>query len=86
MRKNLFFRIIFTILFALILYYFMLPPINLHAFSFYMYLILVLSFYLVISIPSLFVNVITNKTRHIRIESKNIKLGNMEVEQFKWII
>ena len=70
MKKNLFIRIICTIVFVLILYYFMLPPINLHAFSFYMYLILVLSFYLIISIPSLFSNLITTKFGHTKIKFK----------------
>ena len=75
MKKNLFIRIIATVFFALILYYFMLPPINLHAFSFYMYLIMVLGFYLVISIPSLFANVITSKVRsvHLNFENKGVK-------------
>lgn len=77
MKKNLFIRIICTIVFALILYYFMLPPINLHAFSFYMYLIMVLSFYLIISIPSLFSNLITTKFGHTKfkfnLENKSMK-------------
>jgi len=54
MKKSLVFRIISTIVFALLLYYFMLPPINLHAPSFYSFIITVFIFYLVISIPSLF--------------------------------
>ena len=73
MKKSLFIRILSTIFFALILYYFMLPPINLHAFSFYVYLIIVLSFYLVISVPTLFVNVITKGNRHFRLENKGLK-------------
>ncbi len=56
MKKSLSLRIIITIVFALLLYYFMLPPMNLHAFSFYMYFILVALFYLFISIPDMFVN------------------------------
>ena len=77
LKKNLFIRIIITIVFALIIYYFMLPPINLHAFSFYMYLIMVLSFYLIISIPSLFSNLITTKFGHTKfnfnLENKSMK-------------
>lgn len=78
MKKNLFIRIISTLLFALIVYYFMLPPINLHAFSFYMYLILVALFYLTISVPSLFVSVFTNR-RHLHVESKTIKYGFLAI-------
>lgn len=78
MKKNLFIRIISTVLFALIVYYFMLPPINLHAFSFYAYLILVILFYLTISIPSLFVNAFTRRG-HLHIESKTIKYGFITV-------
>ena len=78
MKKNLFIRIISTILFALIVYYFMLPPINLHAFSFYAYLILVAIFYLTISVPSLFVSVFTNR-RHLHVESKTIKYGFLAI-------
>lgn len=78
MKKNLFIRIISTILFALIVYYFMLPPINLQAFSFYMYLILVAIFYLTISVPSLFVSAFTNR-RHLHVESKTIKYGFLAI-------
>lgn len=78
MKKSLFMRIISTIVFALIIYYFMLPPINLHAFSFYVYLILVSLFYLTISIPSLFVSVFTNRGR-FHIESKTVKYGFMVI-------
>ena len=78
MKKNLFIRIIITVLFALIVYYFVLPPINLHAFSFYVYLILVALFYLTISIPSLFVSVFTNR-RHLHVESKTIKYGFLAI-------
>lgn len=74
MKKGLFMRIISTLIFAILIYYFMLPPINLHAFSFYFYLILVTLFYLTISIPSLFISTFTNK-RHVRIESKAVKYG-----------
>lgn len=54
MKKRLSFRIIATIVFALLVYYFMLPPINLHAFSFYAYLLIIAIFYLFISIPDMF--------------------------------
>lgn len=53
-KRKLSLRIIYTVLFALIMYYFMLPPINLHAFNFYMFVILVALFYLMMSIPSIF--------------------------------
>lgn len=43
------FKYIVTIIFALILYYFMLPPINLSSPLFYVFTILVLSFYLFVS-------------------------------------
>ena len=77
MKKN-FINILITVFIGLILYYFMLPPINLHAFSFYVYLILVAIFYLTISIPSLFVSVFTNR-RHLHVESKTIKYGFMVI-------
>lgn len=54
MKKRLSFRIVLTIVFALLVYYFMLPPINLHAFSFYAYLLMVAVFYLFVSIPDMF--------------------------------
>lgn len=78
MKKSLFMRIISTIIFALVIYYFMLPPINLQAFPFYVYLILVALFYLTISIPSLFVSVFTNRG-HFHVESKSIKYGFITV-------
>ena len=43
------FKYIVTIIFALLLYYFMLPPINLSSPLFYVFTILVLSFYLFVS-------------------------------------
>lgn len=46
--KNLF-KYISTLIFTLILYYFMLPPINLSSPLFYVFLMLVLSFYLFVS-------------------------------------
>lgn len=75
MRKGLFIRIISTIVFALLLFYFMLPPINLHAFSFYIYLILVVLFYLTISTPSLLINTFSKRKKYVHIESKAIKYG-----------
>ena len=83
MKKNLFIRIISTFVFSLILYYFMLPPINLHAFSFYMYLIMVIAFYLVISIPSLFSNIITSRRGHINF---NIKFENKSIKYLFLIV
>lgn len=74
MRKNLIIKIISTLFFALFLYYFMLPPLNLHSFSFYIYLILVATFYLLLSIPSLFVQTLFYK-RHVKIKSNAIKYG-----------
>lgn len=72
MKNNLFIRIILTFIFALIVYYFMLPPINLHALSFYMYLIIISSFYIIISIPNLFINLLINHNR-LKVENKSIK-------------
>ena len=40
---------IITIIIAFILYYFMLPPINLHSFSFYFYIIIVLVIFMIIN-------------------------------------
>ena len=77
MRKNLFIRIIFTVLFALILYYFMLPPINLHAFSFYMYIILVVVFYMFMSFPNMIM--FSLKRRNIHIEFNGLKYVIMGV-------
>lgn len=57
MKKNLIFRIVLTILFAFILYYFMLPPINLQSPAFYAFAIIILIFYFMISIPSIFENI-----------------------------
>lgn len=75
MKKNLLMRVLTTIFFALILYYFMLPPINLHAFSFYFYFILVAFFYLIISMPSIFVNSFKRERNYIHLESKTLKYG-----------
>ena len=47
MKKYLSF--IITIIIAFILYYFMLPPINLHSFSFYFYIIIVLVIFMIIN-------------------------------------
>ena len=47
--RKYFISIIFTILFALIIYYFMLPPINLTSFSFWIYLMLVVGFYTLVA-------------------------------------
>ena len=73
--KNLIKRIILTIVFALIWYYIVLPPINLHAFSFYLYLIFVMLFFILISMPEVFINMFkTTKTlKVVKIENKVIK-------------
>ena len=75
MRKSLIKRIILTILFALIWYYIVLPPFNLHAFSFYLYLIFVMIFFILISIPETITNLFktTKHIREVRIENKVIK-------------
>lgn len=74
MKKNLSFRLIVTLIFALVLYYFMLPPINLQAGSFYTYIILLVIFYLFISIPDIFINTTRMFTSKGRLEmDKRIK-------------
>ena len=40
-KKDLFIKIIMVLVFALILYYFYLPPINYHDFNFWFYLFMV---------------------------------------------
>ncbi len=44
-----FITILITILFAFILYYFMLPPLNLSSFSFWFYLVIVVGFYTLVA-------------------------------------
>ena len=61
MRGSLLKRILLTILFALVVYYFTLPPINLHAFSFYIYLIFVMLFFIAISIPDVISSLLKTK-------------------------
>lgn len=75
MNKSLFKRILYTVFFALVMYYFFLPPINLHAFSFYLYLIFVMLFFIIISIPEVFTNLfkVTKSIREVRVENKVIK-------------
>lgn len=75
MRKSLIKRIILTVLFALIWYYIVLPPINLHAFSFYLYLIFIMLFFILISIPETITNIFktTKHIREVKIENKVIK-------------
>ena len=73
MKRNFLTRIIYTIIFTLILYYFMLPPLNLHSIDFYIFIILVFGFYLLISIPSLVVSTIRGS--RVKIQSKTIKYG-----------
>ena len=75
MRGSLLKRILLTILFALVVYYFTLPPINLHAFSFYMYLIFVMLFFIAISIPDVISSLFKTKRmiREVRLENKVIK-------------
>ncbi|MBQ1812772.1 MAG: CvpA family protein [Bacilli bacterium] len=75
MNKSLFKRILCTIIFALVVYYFALPPINLHAFSFYMYIIFVMLFFIAMSIPDVVINLFKNKRmiREVKLENKVIK-------------
>lgn len=44
-KKDLFIKIIMVLVFALILYYFYLPPINYHDFNFWFYLFIIFAFY-----------------------------------------
>lgn len=76
MKKNLIIRISLTILFALFLYYFMLPPINLHSIIFYVYCISIYMFYLIISLPNLFID-FTKKiyTRNYNFRNKGMLYG-----------
>ncbi len=54
MKNRLVFKLLITLLFGLVLYYFMLPPINLHAGAFYTFIIIILLFYFIISISEKF--------------------------------
>lgn len=49
-KKKLIFNIIFTVLFAGILYYFMLPPLNLHSIIFWVYICLIIGFNFVLGL------------------------------------
>ena len=75
MRKSLFKRILLTLLFALIWYYFVLPPFNLHAFSFYLYVIFVFMFFIIISIPDTVINLFSTvkHLKEVKVENKVIK-------------
>ena len=44
-KKDLFIKIIMVLVFALVLYYFYLPPINYHDFNFWFYLFIIFAFY-----------------------------------------
>ena len=63
-NKVLVFRIIFTVALALVLYYFLLPPINLTSPLFWFYALVVFGFYLFSGIAKIakIKDVITKKT------------------------
>ena len=70
MKKRLF-NLLITIIFGLLIYYFMLPPINLTAPSFWVFVIMMLVFYFILSCSSLLsVNILSNK--HIKIKDLKI--------------
>lgn len=74
MKRKLGYRILLTLLFTLVLYYFMLPPINLHSFSLYLFIMLIAVFYLIIGIPDLFSNMAVNFINKRRYEpDKKVK-------------
>ena len=55
--KNKILNFVLTLVFGLVLYYFMLPPLNLHAISFYLFVFLIGMFYLMLSVNSFFTNI-----------------------------
>jgi len=74
MKKNLI-RIISTLIFTFILYYFMLPPINIHAFSFWIFIIFVVSFFLFVSLCTVSINKLETIINKRKVKDKvNTKL------------
>ena len=73
-NKVLVFRIIFTVALALVLYYFLLPPINLTSPLFWFYALVVFGFYLFSGIAKIanIKDVITKKTT---IKKQTLPLG-----------
>lgn len=73
MKKNIL-KLLATLIFSLVLYYFMLPPLNIHSFVFWLFLLIIICFYLFISICTLSINtieMIINKRKvHNKINSK----------------
>ena len=66
-------KYLFTLLFAFIIYYFILPPINLSSPLFYVYLFLVLSFYVFYSSMSkISINIIGKNFKKTFIEETTI--------------
>jgi len=73
MKKTIL-KLLVTLIFSLILYYFMLPPLNIHSFVFWIFLLIIISFYLFISICTLSINtietIINKRKVHNKINSK----------------
>ena len=55
MKKTIL-KILSTLVFAFLYYYFLLPPINIHSFAFWMFIIFVVGFYLLASVCVLSIN------------------------------
>lgn len=55
MKKRIL-QIVVSLVFAFILYYFMLPPLNIHSIAFWAYILIITSFYLFISICTVSIN------------------------------
>lgn len=71
--KNKIIKIIITLIFTFILYYFMLPPINIHSFSFWIFILIIIMFFLFISmfsIPIEQLEIIINKRKINKINTK----------------
>lgn len=74
-------KFILTFIFAFLLYYFLLPPINLSSITFYIYLILVFGFYVLCSASSKFsINIIGKNFKN------NFKVENTIIISFMVII
>ena len=75
MKKTIF-KILSTLVFAFLYYYFLLPPINIHSFAFWMFIIFVVGFYLLASVCVLSINeletIINKRKVHNKVNSKAI--------------
>jgi len=71
MKKNII-KILLTLIYTFILYYFMLPPLNLSSFSFWIFVLLIIVFYLFISFCTMSVSniAVINKRKVKKSEDK----------------